>query len=230
MQAKEVRHIADTDELLLRAGLHPRCDRRLMELQQVTDGEVPCGGEHIAQRKRHRHPVRTGRYDPDMALTRNPQHIGAGGELLVQYQLLKLGIDSARLTTDSGIDLVVYAPGAQDATTVQVKTVDRATPAGGNGRAAIGWNFPHKTPAQLLAFVLLERDVVWLFTREQAQATAQQHTDKGIRRLYWYTDLTTPQRADGSPLIETDLDQYLLERQAPTLFPSAHTVSEPGSN
>ncbi|MGV0872113.1 hypothetical protein [Mycolicibacterium sp. XJ879] len=29
------------------------------------------------------------------------QAIGAAGELLVQYQLLKLGIDSARLTTDS---------------------------------------------------------------------------------------------------------------------------------
>ena len=39
------------------------------------------------------------------------QAIGAAGELLVQYQLLKLGIDSARLTTDSGIDLVMYVPG-----------------------------------------------------------------------------------------------------------------------
>ena len=38
------------------------------------------------------------------------QHIGAAGELLVQYQLLKMGIDSARMTTDAGIDLVVYPP------------------------------------------------------------------------------------------------------------------------
>jgi hypothetical protein len=38
------------------------------------------------------------------------QHIGAAGELLVQYQLLKMGIDSARMTTDAGVDLVVYAP------------------------------------------------------------------------------------------------------------------------
>jgi hypothetical protein len=163
-----------------------------------------------------------------MALTRNPLHIGAGGELLVQYQLLKLGIDSARMTTDAGIDLVVYAPGAQEATTVQVKAVDRATPAGGGkGKMAIGWTFPHNTPAQLLAFVLLERDTVWLLTRAQARATAQQHTEKGDRRLYWYTDLTIPKRPDGSPLIETDVDQYLLERQAPLLFPSAHTVGAP---
>ncbi|WP_181433557.1 hypothetical protein [Curtobacterium sp. MCPF17_031] len=161
-----------------------------------------------------------------MALTRNPLHIGAGGELLVQYQLLKLGIDSARMTTDSGIDLVVYAPGAQEATTVQVKTVDRATPSGGgNGKMAIGWTFPHSTPAQLLAFVFLERDVVWLFTRGQARATAQQHTEKGNRRLYWYTDPTVRKHHDGSPLIETDVDQYLLERQAPILFPGASAAS-----
>ena len=36
---------------------------------------------------------------------------GAAGELLVQYQLLKIGIDSARMTADAGLDLVVYAPG-----------------------------------------------------------------------------------------------------------------------
>lgn len=49
------------------------------------------------------------------------QAIGAAGELLVQYQLLKLGIDSARLTTDSGIDLVMYVPGHHTAATIQVK-------------------------------------------------------------------------------------------------------------
>lgn len=162
-----------------------------------------------------------------MALTRNPLHIGAGGELLVQYQLLKLGIDSARMTTDYGIDLVVYAPGAEEATTVQVKTVDRATASGGTGKMAIGWNFPHNTPAKLRAFVLLERDIVWLLTRGQARATAQQRTDKDVRRIYWYTDLTMQKRPDGHPLIETDADQFLLERQAPVLFPSAHTVGAP---
>jgi hypothetical protein len=60
-------------------------------------------------------------------------HIGAAGELLVQYQLLKMGIDSARMTTDAGIDLVVYAPGDRSASTVQVKTNVAAKPAGGRG-------------------------------------------------------------------------------------------------
>jgi len=36
----------------------------------------------------------------------NTQDIGAAGELLVQYELLKLGIDSPRLTTDAGVDPV----------------------------------------------------------------------------------------------------------------------------
>jgi hypothetical protein len=37
-------------------------------------------------------------------------HIGAAGELLVQYKLLKYGVDSAAMTTDSGIDLIAYSP------------------------------------------------------------------------------------------------------------------------
>lgn len=146
------------------------------------------------------------------------QHIGAAGELLVQYQLLKMGIDSARLTTDSGIDLVAYAPATGTATTIQVKTVERSTAAGGRGRSAIGWNFPHATPAQLLAFAYLELDRVWIFTAARARELAQQHTLGGMRRLYWYTDLETPQRA-GVPLIMTDVDEWLLEVQAPRLFP-----------
>lgn len=55
------------------------------------------------------------------------QHIGAAGERLVQYRLLKLGIDSALLTTNVGVDLVVYSPTEGRATTVQVKTVREPT-------------------------------------------------------------------------------------------------------
>jgi hypothetical protein len=150
---------------------------------------------------------------------RTTQHIGAAGELLVQYQLLKLGIDSARLTTDAGIDLVAYAPATGAATTMQVKTVERSTPAGGRGRLAIGWNFPHNTPAQLLAFTSLEADRVWLFTTAEAQEVAQQHTAGGLRRLYWYTDPLTPQRK-GVPLLQTDMERFLLNGRASELFPS----------
>jgi hypothetical protein len=153
----------------------------------------------------------------DLNRRRTTQHIGGAGELLVQYQLLKLGIDSARLTTDSGIDLVAYSPVTGIATTLQIKTVERAAPAGGTGKAAIGWTFPHDTPAQMLAFVTLEHDLVWLLTADEARALAQQHSPTGSRRLYWYTDLSVRQRG-GVPRVQTDVEHYLLITRAPLLF------------
>lgn len=146
------------------------------------------------------------------------QHIGAAGELLVQYRFLKLGIDSARLTTDSGVDLVVYSPGDSRATTVQVKTVREPTPAGGRGRLAVGWTFPHELRAELLAVALLSVDEVWLFTLEEAREIAQQHTKSGGRRLYWYTDPATPQK-NMVPLKLDDMSAYLLGHRAGLLFP-----------
>jgi len=145
------------------------------------------------------------------------QHIGAAGELLVQYRLLKLEIDSARLTTDSGVDLVVYSPTNGGAVTVQVKTVRAPAPAGGTGRLANGWVFPHDLKAELLALTLLSTDDVWLFTIEEARALAQQHTDSGQRRLYWYTDPDVVQ-SSGVPLKRVDVDGYLLENRAEILF------------
>lgn len=145
------------------------------------------------------------------------QHIGAAGELLVQYRLLKMGIDSARLTTDSGIDLVVYSPATAHAITVQVKTVREPTPAGGRGKLAVGWNFPHDLRAQVLATVVLSEDAVWLFTMAEAQSLAQQHSDRDVRRLYWYSDPATVQ-VNGVPLRQADMAAHLLARSAPKLF------------
>lgn len=142
------------------------------------------------------------------------QHIGAAGELLVQYKLLKLGIDSARLTTDSGIDLVVYSPAKTQALTVQVKAVERSMPSGGTGKLAIGWTFPHDCPAQMLATVSLEEDKVWLFTLDEARNLAQQHGPTGTRRLYWYTDESIRVLSRR----QSDMQSYLLEARAAQLF------------
>jgi len=71
-----------------------------------------------------------------MASTR---HIGAAGELLVQYKLIKQGVDSARMTTDSGIDLVAYSDKGEKAYTIQVKTKEQPVLAGGKGKRALGW-------------------------------------------------------------------------------------------
>jgi hypothetical protein len=148
----------------------------------------------------------------------NTQHIGAAGELLVQYQLLKLGIDSARLTTDAGIDLVVYAPGDRSASTVQVKANLGPKPAGGRGPLLRNWYFPHHCPAQLIALVALDTDTVWLFTLEEAQELAQQHSDRGSRQLYWRLEPALAIAA--APRHEGQMAAYLLAKRALELFPA----------
>jgi hypothetical protein len=145
------------------------------------------------------------------------QHIGAAGELLVQYQLLKIGIDSARMTTDSGVDLVVYAPGDRSASTVQVKTNMSARPSGGSGPLARGWYFPDQCSAQLLAFVALDTDTVWLLTLKEARELAQQHSERGIRQLYWRLEAAPAGRT--SPRHEAQMAGYLLASRAAQLFP-----------
>ena len=145
------------------------------------------------------------------------QHIGAAGELLVQYRLLKLGIDSARLTTDSGIDLVVYAPGDRAATTLQVKSNFAPKPAGGRGPLSRGWFFPDDCPAQVIALVALDVDTVWLLPTPEARQLAQQHSGKGIRQLYWR--ISPPSNGASDLRHEAQMAHYRIEVQAPNLFP-----------
>jgi len=148
----------------------------------------------------------------------NTQHIGAAGELLVQYKLLKLGIDSARLTTDAGIDLVVYSAADLSAFTVQVKTNLGPKPAGGTGAPCRGWYFPHACTAQLLALVALDADKVWIFKIDEARELAQQHSERGNRQLYWRVEPAMT-KAGVASRSETEMARYQLESRAAALFP-----------
>ena len=150
----------------------------------------------------------------------NSQHIGAAGELLVQYQLLKLRIDSARLTTDVGIDLVVYAPADRSAYTVQITANLGPKPAGGKGALSRGWYFPAECPAQLLALVALDVDHVWLFTIDEARCLAQQYSECGIRQLYWR--LESPRTGAPGARSESEMTDYQLSRRAIMRFCSAN--------
>jgi len=144
------------------------------------------------------------------------QHIGAAGELLVQYKLLKHGIDSARLTTDSGLDLVAYAPARAKAYTIQVKTVERPGPSGGVGKSSVGWNFNPECGADLMAFADLSTDTVWLFEMEDAVKHAQQKLPRR-HKLYWYTD-DSVRRSNGAPLLQGEMEPFKLELQLADLF------------
>src|SRR5882724_11661964 len=107
----------------------------------------------------------------------SPAQIGASGVLLIQYRLLKFGIESAPMTTDAGIDLVVYSPRLKDAVTVQVKTCLRPKPAGGTGRPLLDWKLRRNSPAQIVGIVNLEADQIWLFRHAEFEAKAQQMTE-----------------------------------------------------
>jgi len=84
-------------------------------------------------------------------MTLTTAQIGKCGELLVQYRLLLCGIESAPMTTDTGVDLVAYSPKDGDARTIQVKTNKEAKPGGGSGKSALDWWLRDDSPAELVA-------------------------------------------------------------------------------
>jgi hypothetical protein len=100
---------------------------------------------------------------------------------------------------------------------VQVKTNMSAKPEGGRGPLSRGWYFPDQCPAQLLAFVALDTDTAWLFTLKEAQGLAQQHSERGIRQLYWR--LKAAPAGAKSPRQEAQMVDYLLATRAAQLFP-----------
>ncbi len=143
--------------------------------------------------------------------------IGAAGELLVQYKLLKLGIDSARLTTDSGIDLVMYIPGTKVAITVQVKSTNGTAVDAASGRPWLVFpNFPVNCKAQYLATVDLSRDAAWLFPIPRAEEVARPNKAGTEFQLWWYMD----GRRGTKVGVDEDYQQDALEIVAANLLPT----------
>ena len=143
--------------------------------------------------------------------------IGRAGELLVQQKLLLKGIESAPLTTDSGIDLVAFSPKRRDAVTIQVKANLEPKPSGGRGKLHLDWWVRDDSPADLLAFVDLESGRVWLVKNSELQALAQQHPE-GRYHFFMATDPTVSRRKDGKPVHDYEFQKYLLENRVHELF------------
>jgi hypothetical protein len=144
------------------------------------------------------------------------RHIGAAGEVLVQYMLLKKGIDSARMTTDKGVDLVAYSPRTGRAVTIQVKCMEKPVLAGGKGKKALGWFLADDCPSELVAAADLEDNRVWLFTMAEFRAEAKQHSASGKRQLYMYVE--KPLRTKHGKAMVSDYAPYLLENRIDELF------------
>ncbi len=114
------------------------------------------------------------------------QQIGRLGELLVQWELLRYGIESAPMTTDSGVDLVAYSDIRGQSFTIQVKTNLAPKPGGGKGAPAIDWWVSENCPAEIYAFADISTRRVWLFTKQELESAAQQRSN-GRFHFYMYT-------------------------------------------
>ena len=133
--------------------------------------------------------------------------VGRSGELLVQYKLLKFGIDSAPMTTDRGVDLVAIDSGSKRTASIQVKTARHR-----EGGSWIIWSMPKQCVADYVATVDLRRDKAWLFTKDEFERFAA----KG-RWLWWYIPGRRPKRAKSQP--EDYFAPYEIDVVIPVLFP-----------
>ena len=143
--------------------------------------------------------------------------IGKCGELLVQYRLLLLGVESAPMSTDTGIDLVAYSSIRAQPVTVQVKTNLKPKPGGGKGKLALDWWVPETTPAAFVALADLSTEKVWLFTPQELQAHAQQRSS-GRLHIYMYTDPTVRSRKTENLVHAHEFERFLLSNVAESVF------------
>lgn len=142
--------------------------------------------------------------------------IGRCGELLVQYQLLRLGIESAPMTTDAAVDLVAFHSATARVSTIQVKTCLAPKPGGGKGKLALDWWIAAECPADLVAFVDLATDSVWLFEMSEMANIAQQQSG-GRYHFYMYVDATATPRIT-KPARMADFEDCRLHHVASQLF------------
>lgn len=145
------------------------------------------------------------------------QQIGKLGELLVQYRLLLIGVESAHLTTDACIDLVAYSQGKKEAITIQVKTNLQPKRGGGKGKLALDWWVPDNSPAELFALVDISEKRIWIFTRDEMKEKAQQQPVGGLH-FYIHTDPNIQRRKDAPAASLQEFEEFLLENRIGTLF------------
>jgi hypothetical protein len=146
------------------------------------------------------------------------QQIGKLGELLTQFVLLRHGIESAPLTTDSGIDLVAYSHDRKRAMTIQVKANLKPKPGGGLGHASLDWWAPDDSPADFFAFVNVKENQIWFLTKGELKEKAQQHP-KGRYHFYITVDPESEIKGKkGKDAHISKFENYRLENRIKDLF------------
>lgn len=159
-------------------------------------------------------------------VVRSTAQIGRCGEILVQYRLLKYGIESSQMTTDTGVDLVAYAAASHKALTIQVKSNLQPKPGGGKGQMALDWWIAEDSPADLVALVDLAMDQVWLFSHAELVEHAQQRSN-GRLHFYFYTEADArPRKANRQA---SDFERFKLERRVEDFFAAVSAPPAQGS-
>jgi len=144
----------------------------------------------------------------------NTQQVGKCGELLVQYELLKHGIESAPMTTDYGVDLVAVQHGTQKAVTIQVKASTHHL--GQDGSKWLTWSMPNECKAEYVAVVDVERNKIWLFTKKKFEDISIGESDG--RWLWWYVPDHKPERTTITRS-EQDFTDYEFDTAVQKVFP-----------
>ena len=160
----------------------------------------------------------------DKLVVRTTAQIGRCGEILVQYRLLKYGIESSQMTTDTGVDLVAYSSISHRALTIQVKTNLRPKPGGGKGPLSLDWWISEDSPAQLVALVDLAQDRVWLLSHAELDQMAQQRSN-GRLHFYFYTGEDARPRMPNR--LAADYERFVLEQRVEEFF-GPQTEERPG--
>ena len=145
------------------------------------------------------------------------QQIGKCGELLVQYHLLQNGVESAPMTTDSGIDLVAYSQKGNRALTIQVKTNLKPKPGGGKGRLSVDWWVPQQSEAELFAFVELEQERIWIIKNDEMGNMAQQSPTERYH-FFMVLDPDAKDRKDNKKFRIFEFEKYKLENRLHDIF------------
>ena len=146
----------------------------------------------------------------------NTQQVGRCGELLVQYRLLRSGIDSAPMTTDYGIDLLAYDRKTDKTVSIQVKTsthrTDETDPT--SKSKWVVWDKGEQDIAQFIAAVDWNREKVWLFKIGEFEKYA---TGSEGRWLWWYVPDHKPERTTITRS-EEDFASFNMDTVIATLF------------
>jgi hypothetical protein len=143
--------------------------------------------------------------------------IGKCGELLVQYQLLLRGIESAPMSTDTGIDLVTYSLALPHLITVQVKTNLQSKPGGGRGKHALDWWVPANSPAHYVALVDLSSEAIWFMSPAELHTHAQQQP-AGRLHIYMYTDSSVRTRRSDRLAHLHEFEHFKLANRASAIY------------